>query len=104
MALLPRLVVAQRPGQPLEIVCARLRDWGCELHDCSSQGEALAALRGELADIVLIDAWIDGGMALLTRIKADPRTRYLPVVIAAPGDAAAGGAHSPPPGAAAVVG
>ena len=94
MASLTRLIVAQRPGQPLEIVCARLRDWGCELHDCSSQAEALAALRGEPADIVLINSALDGGMALLTRIKSDPQTRYLPVVIAAPRGAAAIGAHA----------
>jgi two-component system cell cycle response regulator len=94
MASPTRLIVAQRPGQPLEIVCARLRDWGCELRDCASQGETLATLREEPADIVLIDAWIEGGMALLTRIKADPHTRYLPVVIAASGDAAAVGAHA----------
>jgi len=94
MAAPTRLIVAQRPGQPLETVCARLRDWGCELQDCASHGAALAALGGELADMVLIDAWLEGGMTLLTQIKADPYLRYLPVAIAAPEDAAAVGAHA----------
>jgi two-component system cell cycle response regulator len=94
MAAPTRLIIAQRPGQPLEMVCARLRDWGCELEDCASHGAAIAALGGEPADLVLIDAWLEGGMTLLTQIKADPYLRYLPVAIAAPEEAAAAGAHA----------
>ena len=94
MAAPTRLIVAQRPGQPLEMVCARLRDWGCELQDCASHSAAIAALGGEPADLVLIDAWLEGGMTLLTQIKADPYLRYLPVAIAAPEEAAAVGAHA----------
>ena len=82
MASPTRLIVVQRPSQPLEFVCARLRAWGCELYGCQGHGEAMAALAGGAADLVLIDAWVEVGMALLTQIKADPRTRYLPVVIA----------------------
>ena len=93
MAAPTRLIVAQRPGQPLEAICARLREWGCDLLDCSSHGAALAAL-GESADMVLIDAWLEGGMTLLTQVKADPNLRYLPVVIAAPEDAVAVAAHA----------
>ena len=36
--------------------------------------QAVAALRDGAADIVLIDAWLEGGMALLTQIKSDPAT------------------------------
>ncbi|HEX5796715.1 MAG TPA: hypothetical protein VFY19_12805, partial [Geminicoccaceae bacterium] len=93
MAAPTRLIVAQRPGQPLEAICARLREWGCDLLDCSSHGAALAAL-GESADMVLIDAWLEGGMTLLTQVKADANLRYLPVVIAAPEDAVAVAAHA----------
>ena len=36
MAQPTRLLVLQRPDQPLETVCARLREWGCELVLCDS--------------------------------------------------------------------
>jgi two-component system, cell cycle response regulator len=94
MAAPTRLIVAQRPAQPLEMICARLRDWGCDLLDCSSHGAAVAALGAESPDMVLIDAWLENGMTLLTQVKADPYLRYLPVVIAAPEDAAAVAAHA----------
>jgi two-component system cell cycle response regulator len=94
MAAPTRLIVAQRPAQPLEMICARLRDWGCDLLDCSSHGAAVAALGADSPDMVLIDAWLENGMTLLTQVKADPYLRYLPVVIAAPEDAAAVAAHA----------
>jgi len=89
-----RLIVAQRPSEPLAPVCARLVESGCELYACTSDAQALAALRDGMAEIVLIDAWIEGGMALLTHTKSDPRTRHLPVVIAAPEDGPAIGSHA----------
>ncbi len=94
MAQPTRLIVVQRPSQPLEFVCARLRGWGCELYGCQGHGDAIAALADGAADLVLIDAWVEDGMALLTQIKTDPRTRSLPVVIATPDDAAAVAAHA----------
>jgi two-component system, cell cycle response regulator len=94
MAQPTRLIVVQRPSQPLEFVCARLRGWGCELYGCDGHGDAIAALADGTADLVLIDAWVEDGMALLTQIKTDHRARSLPVVIAAPDDAAAVAAHA----------
>jgi two-component system, cell cycle response regulator len=94
MSPLSRLIVVQRPGQPLEPVCARLVEAGCELYACTSPPQAVAALREGFAEIVLIDAWIEGSMALLTQIKSDPATRHLPVVIAAPDDGPAVGSHA----------
>jgi two-component system cell cycle response regulator len=89
-----RLIIVQRPSEPLELVCARLRGWGCEVYDGDSHAAAVAALADGLADLVLIDAWVEGGMALLTRIKADPRSRSVPVVIATPDDGAVVAAHA----------
>ena len=88
------LIVLQRPDQPLEILCARLRDWGCELALCDSYERAAAALAADGADIVLIDAWVQDGLALLTRVKASPATRYLPIVIATADEPAAIVAHA----------
>jgi two-component system cell cycle response regulator len=94
MASATRLITVQRPTQPLEFLSARLRGWGCEVYDCHSHGEAIAALAEGFADLVVIDAWIEGGMALLTQIKSDPRSRSLPVVIAAPEEAIGVAAHA----------
>jgi two-component system cell cycle response regulator len=94
MASTTRLIVVQRPSQPLDLVCARLRGWGCELYNCHSHGEAIGALADGLVDLVLIDAWVEGGMALLTQIKTDPRSRCLPAVIATADEAAAVAAHA----------
>ena len=45
MAHPTRLIVLQRPDQPLEMLCARLRDWGCELALCDSYERARGAGR-----------------------------------------------------------
>lgn len=82
MAQPTRLIVLQRPDQPLDLVCARLRGWDCELQLCDSYERAVAALTGEGADVLMIDAWVEDGMALLTQLKTTPATRALPIVIA----------------------
>jgi two-component system, cell cycle response regulator len=94
MAQPTRLIVLQRPDQPLETLCARLRDWGCELALCESYGQAAAALAADGADMVLIDAWVEDGLPLLTQLKASPATRYLPIVIATFEEPAAVAAHA----------
>lgn len=94
MAQPTRLIVLQRPDQPLEALCARLREWGCELALCDSYQQAGAALAGEGAEIVLIDAWVEDGLPLLTQMKASPATRYLPIVIATAEEPGAVAAHA----------
>ena len=76
------------------MLCARLRDWGCELALCDSYERAAAALAADGADLMLIDAWVQDGLALLTRVKASPATRYLPIVIATADEPAAVVAHA----------
>jgi two-component system, cell cycle response regulator len=94
MAQPTRIIVLQRPDQPLASVCARLQDWGSELVACGSYDQAAAALSAEGADIVLIDAWIEDGMPLFTQIKAHAATRFLPVVIATAEEPGAVAAHA----------
>ena len=94
MAQPTRIIVLQRPDQPLEALCARLRDWGCELSSCDSYQQAAAALAATGADIVLIDAWVEDGLPLLTQVRASPATRYLPIVIATAEEPAAVAAHA----------
>jgi diguanylate cyclase (GGDEF)-like protein len=94
MAQPTRLIVLQRPDQPLAGLCARLHDWGCALALCHSYREAAAALVADGADIVLIDAWVEDGLPLLTQLKASPAIRYLPLVIATAEEPAAVAAHA----------
>lgn len=94
MAQPTRLLVLQRPEQPLEALCARLSGWGCELVSCHSYHHAAAALAAEGADIVLIDAWIEDGLPLLTELKSGAATRYLPIVIVTAEEPAAVAAHA----------
>ncbi|HEX6112620.1 MAG TPA: diguanylate cyclase [Geminicoccaceae bacterium] len=94
MAQPTRLLVLQRPDQPLETVCARLRAWGCEPVSCDSYERAAAALAADGADVVLIDAWIEDGLPLLTQLKSSAATRYLPIVIATAEEPAAVAAHA----------
>jgi DNA-binding response OmpR family regulator len=94
MAQPTSVIVLQRPDQPLEIVCARLRHFGCALALCDSYERAAAALAAEGADIVLIDAWVPDGLPLLTQMKASPATRFLPLVIATADEPAPVAAHA----------
>ena len=94
MAQPTRLIVLQRPDQPLETLCARLREWGCELALCDSYGQAAAALAADGADMVLIDAWVEDGLPLLNQLKASPATRYLPIIIATIEEPAEVAAHA----------
>jgi diguanylate cyclase (GGDEF)-like protein len=89
-----RILVLQRPDQPLEGVCARLHDWGCELFLCDRYDQAAAALSAGGIAIVLIDAWIEDGLPLLTQMKAHAATRCLPIVIATAEEAGAVAAHA----------
>ena len=89
-----RIIVLQRPDQPLEAVCARLQGWGCELASCDSFDRAAAALAAEGADIVLIDAWIEDGLPLLTQMKANAATRFVPIVIGTAEEPGAVAAHA----------
>ena len=52
------------------------------------------ALAADGADLVLIDAWIEDGLPLLTQLKSGAATRYLPIVIATAEEPAAVAAHA----------
>ncbi|MGH6942873.1 MAG: response regulator, partial [Geminicoccaceae bacterium] len=94
MALPTRLVVLQRPEQPLHLVCAKLRGWGFHLRGCASGTETIGLLVEDGADIVLIDAGAADAVSLVSQLKADPVTRCLPVVIATAEDYAVVAAHA----------
>ena len=88
------LTVLQRPSQPLERVCARLRDWGCRINPCASSAEVLDALATLRTDLILIDADVEDSMHLVARLKAEPETRHLPTIATTMDDPAAVAAYA----------
>jgi two-component system, cell cycle response regulator len=75
-----RILILQRPEPPLETVTQRLESWGCALHLCRGAEAMLRAVETLEADLVMIDAGIAQGMAVVGAIKAHAATRTLPVI------------------------
>jgi two-component system, cell cycle response regulator len=82
-----RIVILQRPGQPLEPVVTRLRSWGCGVRSFGGSLEMISTLSRLDTDVVMVDAGVPESLSAVSEIKADPRTRSLPVVAAAVEDA-----------------
>lgn len=66
-----------------ELECYALKQAGFECRGFEEGGAFLAALHVQLPELVLLDVMLPGedGNALLARIRQDPRTRRLPVVM-----------------------
>jgi two-component system, cell cycle response regulator len=75
-----RILVLQRPEPLLETVTERLQSWGCALHLCRGADELLRAVETLEADLVMIDAAIADGMAVIGAIKSHTATRSLPAI------------------------
>ena len=88
------LTILQGPGQPLELVCASLKNWGCRLTLCTMGEEVFTALTTTRTDLVLIDMGAPDSMPLMAEIKADPETRHLPLIAATMDDPAAVAAYA----------
>jgi two-component system cell cycle response regulator len=88
------LTVLQGPRQPLELVCACLKNWGCRLTLCATGEEVFTALTTKRTDLVLIDMTAADSAPLMAEIKADPDVRHLPVIAATMGDPALVGPHA----------
>ena len=94
MALPTRLYLLQRVSQPLDIVAAQLRSCDCDLRLGTSAQEAFEAIDQGGTDVVLIDAWVEEGMALLGEMKASPGLRHVPVVVVTAEQPAVVAAHA----------
>src|SRR5256886_2748729 len=76
------LVVEDEP-QIQELVAVNLEHSGHEVLRASSAEEAEAAIRAALPDVVVLDWMLPGesGLALARRLRADARTRELPILM-----------------------
>jgi two-component system phosphate regulon response regulator PhoB len=76
------LVVEDEP-QIQELIAVNLEHSGHRVRRASSAEEAEAAIRAALPDVVVLDWMLPGesGLALARRLRADARTRDLPILM-----------------------
>ena len=76
------LVVEDEP-QIQELIAVNLEHFGHRVRRAASAEEAEAAIRAALPDVVVLDWMLPGesGLALARRLRADARTRELPILM-----------------------
>ena len=76
------LVVEDEPAI-LELVSVNLRHAGFQVIRATSAEDAEAVIRNELPDLLVLDWMLPGqsGVALAKKIRADERTRELPIIM-----------------------
>lgn len=92
----PRVLLAEDTAVTRQLLAQILQQGGFEVLAVPDGAQAFAALRAQPPDLLLTDVEMPelGGLELVRRVRADPRTADLPVVLltslGAPGDRAAG--------------
>lgn len=77
-----RLVVLQRPVQPLEDICTRLAEWNFACTTTTAGSELMSVLGRRAADVVLLDAGSEDAPGVITAVTGDAQFRDLPVIVA----------------------
>lgn len=92
----PRVLLAEDTAVTRQLITQILQQGGFEVLPVPDGAQALAALHAQPPDLLLTDVEMPelGGLELVRRVRADPRTANLPVVLLtsldSPGDRAAG--------------
>ena len=78
-----RILVADDDPAIQKVLFQTFRLEGYEVATASDGEEALTELEGELPDVVVLDVMMPklDGFDVLKRIRADPRTKALPVIL-----------------------
>ena len=87
----PTILVVEDEPAILELLKVYLADAGYDVEGVGDAEAAHALLKGALPDLVLLDWMLPGqsGLALARALRADPRTRELPIImVTARGDEA----------------
>jgi two-component system phosphate regulon response regulator PhoB len=76
------LIVEDEPAI-LELLGIHLRDAGYAVQEAADAEQATALVRDRLPDLVLLDWMLPGqsGLAFAKQLRADPRTRELPIIM-----------------------
>lgn len=77
------ILVVDDQEQNQELLQAYLEDLGCEVQTASDGIEAQEAIAQELPDLIILDVMMPrmSGYQLCTKLKADPTTRDIPIVM-----------------------
>ncbi len=78
-----RVLIADDNEQNLELLVAFLEDLGCEIVTAGDGEQALAAIAASPPDLILLDVMMPrvSGFQVCKRVKADARTRSIPVIM-----------------------
>jgi len=79
-----KILVVDDDADQCQMSKAILETEGYSVATASSETEALGALEGDLPDLLILDVMmehLDGGFVLCQKVKADPRTRHIPVIM-----------------------
>jgi CheY-like chemotaxis protein len=79
----PRILVVDDNASNIKIMQVRLASEGYDVVTAADGEEALAAAREQLPDLILLDVMMPGmdGYQVVARIKANPDTAHIPVVM-----------------------
>ena len=79
----PTILVVEDEPAILELLKVNLADAGYDVEGVGDAEAAHALLKGPLPDLVLLDWMLPGqsGLALARALRADPRTRELPIIM-----------------------
>ncbi len=77
-----KILVVDDTKDILLVVSRRLQSWGYEALTADSGEEALRVIERELPDLVLLDIMMPRmkGRDVCAKVKADPRTKHIPVI------------------------
>ncbi len=77
------ILVVDDHEQNLELIQAYLEDLGCTVRTSADALEALAMIEAEVPDLIILDVMMPrmSGYQLCHRVKSDPATREVPIVM-----------------------
>jgi len=84
------IAILQGPSAALDDVAARLRGWGYDVRSGADPYEVL----WDDTDVIMVDAGLEDGMAIVGWLKGEPATRNIPLVAATLGDPSSVAAHA----------
>lgn len=77
-----RILIVDDTEDILLVVSRRLKSWGYEVLTASSGEEGLEIAFEDLPDLILLDVMMPRmkGREVCTKLKADPKTKHIPII------------------------